>query len=101
MAHTSEKLDLPEEYHLQRPRIRFTSPPFKHSKTVLQSGCSSNEAICWASGDEAAEFLINGLKRGVAPKHRYRDKARPKVSRISKLNLCLDLRDALGLGPVP
>jgi len=30
--------------------------------------------------------LINGLKRGVSPKHRYREKARPRVSRIALLH---------------
>ncbi|TEB35471.1 adenosine deaminase/editase [Coprinellus micaceus] len=93
--------DLPEEYNLQRPRICFTSLPFEHSKSVLQSGSSSNEAICWTNGDDAPELLIHGLKRGVSSKHRYRDKARPQVSRISRMNRCLAVRDALHMETLP
>ncbi|KAJ3547741.1 hypothetical protein NMY22_g1537 [Coprinellus aureogranulatus] len=100
-AHSSAQPDLPEGYHLQQPRIRFTALPFIHSKTVLQSSTSSNEAICWTNGDVTPEFLINGLKRGVSPKHRYRDKARPRASRIARLNLYLDLRAALHLKTLP
>ena len=33
-------------------------------------------ALCWTADSHLFEILINGLKRGVSPKHRYREKAR-------------------------
>ena len=33
-------------------------------------------ALCWTADSQPFEILINGLKRGVSPKHRYREKAR-------------------------
>ncbi|KAF6762903.1 hypothetical protein DFP72DRAFT_987320 [Ephemerocybe angulata] len=68
--------DLPNGYHLQKPDIHFTQVPFVHSKSVLHSDGSSNEAICWTNDLGGHEVLINGLRRGVSPKHRYREKSR-------------------------
>ncbi|KAF9057781.1 adenosine deaminase/editase [Panaeolus papilionaceus] len=78
---------LPSGYRVQRPRIHFTDRPFIHSQTVLQSSRSCIESLCWNANLFAPEILINGLKRGVSPKHRHRDKARPLVSRISLMQL--------------
>ena len=36
----------------------------------------SPPALCWTADSKPLEILINGLKRGVSPKHRYREKAR-------------------------
>ncbi|KAH6915279.1 adenosine deaminase/editase [Coprinopsis sp. MPI-PUGE-AT-0042] len=79
---------LPEGYRLAEPQIRFTSLPFVHSKAVLQTDASScNEAISWIA-ETGHEILINGLKRGVSPKHRFREKSRSKLCRLSMYELC-------------
>ena len=90
-------LDLPAGYTLHRPVIQFTSHPFMHSRTTLgvvpSAGGSCNDcvfislrlilephyvsALCWiADSTKPHEVLINGLKRGVSPKHRFREKSR-------------------------
>ncbi|KAF5333735.1 hypothetical protein D9611_002354 [Ephemerocybe angulata] len=96
-ANGDEKTDLPNGYHLQKPDIHFTQVPFVHSKSVLHSDGSSNEAICWTNDLGGHEVLINGLRRGVSPKHRYREKSRPKLSRISKFRQYIQLRQAFKL----
>ncbi|KDR83509.1 hypothetical protein GALMADRAFT_132951 [Galerina marginata CBS 339.88] len=87
---------LPTSFSVHRPGIHFTNFPFAHSRSVLGSSSSSNEALCWNANSQSFEILINGLKRGVAPKDRYREKSRPRVSRIALLNLYNDVLKAFG-----
>ena len=85
---------------MHSPTIYFTDLPFIHSRSILASNGSCNEceclctmsaetiiiihrfflrlplALCWTADSQSFEILINGLKRGVSPKHRYREKAR-------------------------
>ncbi|KAF8076038.1 adenosine deaminase/editase [Lyophyllum atratum] len=69
-------------YSLHAPALKFTTQPFVHSRTVLEAATpangSCNEALCWVADSEPkpSEVLINGFKRGVSPKHRFREKAR-------------------------
>ncbi|KAG5644933.1 hypothetical protein DXG03_007398 [Asterophora parasitica] len=91
-------------YTLHRPTIVFTALPFIHSRAVVEkaapSNGSCNEALSWvADSTPAHEILINGLKRGVAPKHRFRTKARPRLSKISFLHLYSSTLAAFGLPP--
>ncbi|TFK43315.1 adenosine deaminase/editase [Crucibulum laeve] len=83
--------DLPPEYSLHLPVIKFTDLSFVHSRTALESlpnaGGSCNDSLSWIADSGSPEILINGLKRGVCPKHRYREKSRPKVSRIAFFQL--------------
>ncbi|KAF9482006.1 adenosine deaminase/editase, partial [Pholiota conissans] len=70
---------LPGGYEVHRPAIHFTDVPFKHARDVLGSSNSCNESLCWTAdtdGGTQPEILINGLRRGVSPKHRYREKSR-------------------------
>lgn len=80
--------DLPPGYILHTPAIQFTSHAFTHSRIAVGGapsiGGSCNESLCWiADSEKPHEVLINGLKRGVPPKHRFRDKSRPQVSKVS------------------
>ncbi|PPQ68774.1 hypothetical protein CVT24_007716 [Panaeolus cyanescens] len=79
--------NLPSGHRTHQPQIHFTEHPFIHSQTKLQMGSTCVESLCWNANMACPEILINGLKRGVSPKHRYRDKARPFISRIALLNL--------------
>ncbi|KAG0699846.1 hypothetical protein DFH29DRAFT_983327 [Suillus ampliporus] len=73
---------LPEGYTLSRPEIQFTSVVFVHSRSAQEHSSSArrscNEfgltsALTWvADSPSPHEVLINGLKRGVPPKHRYK-----------------------------
>ncbi|KAJ7590712.1 adenosine deaminase/editase [Mycena floridula] len=77
------------EYQLHRPEISFTSLNFMHARSSRSPGASScNESLSLiADSNPLHEVLINGLKRGVSPKHRYRDKSRPRVSKLSLFQL--------------
>ncbi|KAF7776109.1 hypothetical protein Agabi119p4_4502 [Agaricus bisporus var. burnettii] len=83
--------DLPQGYTVHLPRIRFTQSPFVHSKTeldiIVKTTGSCNESLCWVADSKPAEVLINGLKRSTPPRHRYAEKYRPLLSRISVFNL--------------
>ncbi|KAH0587152.1 hypothetical protein H2248_005964 [Termitomyces sp. 'cryptogamus'] len=96
--------DWPPGYRIYVPTIVFTSQPFVHSRTVIEatrpSDGSCNEALCWVADTSAHEFLINGLKRGVAPKHRFREKSRPSLSRMAMLHLYHQILAAQGLQPL-
>ncbi|KAH9482889.1 tRNA-specific adenosine deaminase TAD1 [Psilocybe cubensis] len=83
--------DLPVGFSVRHPNVYFTDHPFPHSRAVLGSASSCNGSICWSSDSKHLEILINGLKRGVSPKHRYREKSRPCLSRISFFNLYKDV----------
>lgn len=88
---------LPSGYSLKRPDVFFTSVPFVHSRTALgeldasscndctlakhPSGGANTEilslALCYiADSPKQSEVLINGLRRGVPPKHRNNPKFR-------------------------
>ncbi|KAJ7477099.1 adenosine deaminase/editase [Mycena galericulata] len=70
------------DYILHEPAISFSSVPFVHSRTSVASlnpqvGGSCNDSLLWiADSAKPAEILINGYKRGIAPKHRHREKYR-------------------------
>ncbi|KAJ6516259.1 adenosine deaminase/editase [Mycena sanguinolenta] len=66
------------EYSLHRPAIHFTTLPFVHSRiSTPEAGGSCNDSLWWtADSSKPAEVLINGFKRGVAPKHRHREQSR-------------------------
>ncbi|KAH7916704.1 adenosine deaminase/editase [Hygrophoropsis aurantiaca] len=88
--------DLPVGYKLERPAIHFTSVPFSHSKSAISqlpaSKGSFNESLCWiADSIVGHEVLINGMKRGVAPKHRSKERFRPRLSKVSMFQLFTEL----------
>ncbi|KAJ6627451.1 adenosine deaminase/editase [Mycena sp. CBHHK59/15] len=98
------------DYALHRPMIQFTSVPFVHSRTTiastaLQVGGSCNDSLWWiADSAWPHEVLINGLKRGVSPKHRHREKSRqgwPQACKISLLQLYHETLHLCGLPPEP
>ncbi|KAM6495697.1 Adenosine deaminase/editase [Amanita muscaria] len=83
--------DLPDGFSVHKPTIHFTSLPFVHSRTELTKLAPdtgpTNESLCWVAERSTHEVLINGLKRGVSPKHRFRDKSRPLVCKHSMYQL--------------
>ncbi|KAF9535065.1 hypothetical protein CPB83DRAFT_843412 [Crepidotus variabilis] len=105
---------LPKGYSVHHPKVVFTDVSFKHSRSASEStpnACNegkhlvqrtdntllrklSNPAIFWLSESEVAshQVVINGLKRGVAPKHRFRDKSRPLICRLSMAQLLIQLK---------
>lgn len=92
--------DLPQGYSLQMIETYFTDRVFVHSRTALGPGSkgSCNESIWWIPDSQSSfEALINGLKRGVSPKHRYREKSRSMVSRIAMLQFYNQLLAHLAL----
>ncbi|EIW82478.1 adenosine deaminase editase [Coniophora puteana RWD-64-598 SS2] len=97
----SSDMHLPNTYTLNRPVIEFTPIRFIHSKTSItgpsQSAPSCNESLCWIADSTAkAEILINGMKRGVSPKDRYKERFRPILSKAAFLHLYNDLVKVLG-----
>ncbi|KAF5388170.1 hypothetical protein D9615_000079 [Tricholomella constricta] len=88
-------------YSLHSPTIQFTTLPFIHSRTVIASATPSNgscnEALSWIADSKSHEVLINGLKRGVAPKHRFRTKSRPRLSKAAMLQLYSETLEIFGL----
>ncbi|KAJ7873356.1 adenosine deaminase/editase [Mycena olivaceomarginata] len=91
------------EYSLHRPAIQFTPLPFVHSRTTTPDvGGSCNDSLWWiADSSNPAEVLINGFKRGVAPKHRHREQSRPQACRKSMLHLYHETLRVCGLPPEP
>ncbi|KAJ7937406.1 adenosine deaminase/editase [Mycena leptocephala] len=89
------------EYALHRPTIQFTALPFIHSRTSTPHvGGSCNESLWWiADSSKPAEVLINGFKRGVAPKHRNREQSRPQACRKAMLHLYHETLRACALPP--
>ncbi|KAG2013459.1 D-arabinose dehydrogenase [Coprinopsis cinerea AmutBmut pab1-1] len=87
------RIELPIGYRICRPTLLFSSTPFIHAKSPERSNGSCNEAIAWIadSGSKGHEILINGLKRGVSPKHRYNEKSRSRFSRLSLFQLATRL----------
>ncbi|KAH9927137.1 uncharacterized protein BXZ73DRAFT_49150 [Epithele typhae] len=91
--------DLPHPYRLREPAIEFTAVPFVHSRSALSptpsSGC--NDSLCWvADSPRPSEVLINGLRRGVPPKHRHNPKFRPSLSKLALYRLFRDVALATG-----
>ncbi|KAF8558954.1 hypothetical protein OG21DRAFT_1403825 [Imleria badia] len=93
-ARLSDVSALPPPFHVHQPQVVFTPIPFKFSKlSVSPSGAarSSNESLCWiADSTVPHEILINGLKRGVPPKHRFKTMFRPQLSKSSIFKLYCD-----------
>lgn len=95
--------DLPGGFRIHRPEVVFTSVPFPFSKVTVVSGIdggdcrSSNESLCWIADSHIHEVLINGLKRGVPPKHRFKSMFRPRISKISMLHVYRDTLVTLGM----
>jgi len=82
--------DTPPGFELHRPVVYFTDVAFRHSRTSVAgtTTSSSNDALCWiADSPKPHEILINGLKRGISPKHRQLAKFRPQLSKISLFQL--------------
>ncbi|KAN0097780.1 Adenosine deaminase/editase [Tylopilus felleus] len=86
--------DLRPPFRVYRPQVVFTAIPFTFSKlSVSPSGRarSFNESLCWvADASTPHEILINGLKRGVPPKHRLKAMFRPQLSKSSMFKLYCD-----------
>ncbi|KAF8450872.1 adenosine deaminase/editase [Boletus edulis BED1] len=86
---------LPLTFHVHPPQVIFTPIPFKCAKfSVAPFGTarrSFNESLCWvADASFPHEILINGLKRGVPPKHRFKTMFRPQLSKASMFRLYWD-----------
>ncbi|TFY58691.1 hypothetical protein EVG20_g8053 [Dentipellis fragilis] len=93
---------LPEGYGARKPTIYFTSIPFVHSAVSLSTGSSSNDSLCWIADTlKSPEVVINGLRRGVSPKHRQIEKYWPLLSKISLFNAYSRTLQALSLDPPP
>jgi len=59
---------------------------------------SCNESLCWLADSALPhDVLINGLKRGVGPKHRYDPRFSPQCSKISYFQLFTQVLSILGL----
>lgn len=78
---------LPSGFRINRPTIHFTRIPFPHSRIVLQASSSCNDSVCWIADSPKHEVLINGLRRGISPKHRCNPKFRPLLCKASFLQL--------------
>ncbi|KAH9938484.1 uncharacterized protein B0H18DRAFT_1081130 [Fomitopsis serialis] len=88
---------LPDDFRLNVPSIAFTSRPFIHSRTSLGVASSCNDSLCYvANSVKPHEVLINGVKRGVSPKHRHNAKFRPQLCKLALWEL--SERAALELG---
>ncbi|RDB20535.1 tRNA-specific adenosine deaminase 1 [Hypsizygus marmoreus] len=88
-------------YTLHIPEVKFTSRPFLHSRTIVETARSTrgscNESLAWIADSKPHEVLINGLKRGVSPKHRFREKSRPQLSKIAMFQLYTQTLKLMGL----
>ncbi|KAI0796491.1 adenosine deaminase/editase [Abortiporus biennis] len=90
-------------YKLHHPIVEFTDLPFIHSHTSLPTATSScNDSLCWvADSSRSSEILINGVKRGVPPKHIHLPKFRPILSKISLLSVYQATLSAFGHEEIP
>ncbi|KAL6298729.1 hypothetical protein BKA93DRAFT_809724 [Sparassis latifolia] len=88
---------LPPRFNINKPAIRFAQLPFIHSSTSLGVTSSCSDSLCWI-GDSLnpAEVLINGIKRGVPPKHQHNPKFRPQLSKVSLFHLCERIAALIG-----
>ncbi|EIN10316.1 hypothetical protein PUNSTDRAFT_132408 [Punctularia strigosozonata HHB-11173 SS5] len=87
---------LPEVYAVHAPAVAFTSLAFPHSRpmpvvpdaSAVGGGGFCNDSLCWvADSPHGREVLINGMRRGVPPKHRFKPKFRPMLSKIAMFDL--------------
>ncbi|KAF9500181.1 adenosine deaminase/editase [Pleurotus eryngii] len=75
--------DIAAPFRISRPAVFFTPISFVHASKPGSKG-SCIESLCWSAYTvRGCEVLINGLKRGVAPKHRHREKSRPMLSKLA------------------
>jgi len=94
--------NLQRGFRVHSPQVAFTQVPFLYSKSVVASATKSssirsfNESLCWTADSSSHEVLINGLRRGVPPKHRFKKMFRPQLSKISMFHLYRDTLMALG-----
>ncbi|KAG1715980.1 hypothetical protein ID866_1204 [Astraeus odoratus] len=94
--------NLPRGFRVHSPEVAFTQVPFLYSKSVVASAAdgssirSFNESLCWTADSSSHEVLINGLRRGVPPKHRFKKMFRPHLSKISMFHLYRDTLMTLG-----
>ncbi|CCM03388.1 uncharacterized protein FIBRA_05518 [Fibroporia radiculosa] len=89
---THDLLRLPFGYRLNEPTVEFTSVPFIHSRMMLGVSKSCNDSLCWtAASATGPEVLINGIRRGVPPKHHHNAKFRPRLCKLSLLELYLEV----------
>jgi len=87
----SDVSGLPHPFRVHRPDIVFTHVPFAFSKLLVGTARSFNESLCWTAGMSLArEILINGLRRGVPPKHRFKAMFRPQLSKSALFKLYCD-----------
>ncbi|KAH7931376.1 adenosine deaminase/editase [Leucogyrophana mollusca] len=98
--------NLPTGYELHRPTLQFTSIAFSHAKSSLPSSLptrgSCNESLCWVADSTLPhEVLINGMKRGVPPKHRYKERFRPRLAKASMLQLYREVARQAGFTEDP
>ncbi|PIL36863.1 hypothetical protein GSI_00553 [Ganoderma sinense ZZ0214-1] len=76
---------LPAPFQPNVPVIEFTSVSYSHSRSALgpsvSNGC--NDSLCYiADSTRASEVLINGVRRGISPKHRHNPNFRPVLSKL-------------------
>lgn len=95
---------LPQGYKLNRPEVQFTSVGFVHSRSAQEHSSlaqrSCNESLTWvADSTSPHEVLINGLRRGVSPKHRYKTIFWPRLSKVSLFHLYRKTRSIENLPP--
>ncbi|KAK7061394.1 tRNA-specific adenosine deaminase 1 [Favolaschia claudopus] len=87
------------EYSLHPLKVQFTDLPFVHARTTVPKVRNScNDSLWWiADSSRPAEIIINGFKRGIAPKHRHRELHRPQACRKSMLHLYNETLGICGL----
>lgn len=95
---------LPQGYKLNRPEVQFTPVGFVHSRSAQEHSSlaqrSCNESLTWvADSTSPHEILINGLRRGVSPKHRYKTIFWPRLSKVSLFHLYRKTRSIENLLP--
>jgi len=90
--------DPPQTHRVACPAVYFTDLVFKHSRlmtSITTTTNTSNDALCWVS-ECGWEVLINGQKRGVSPRHRFKSKFRPILSKVSLMGLSHTTLGVLG-----
>ncbi|KZV71413.1 hypothetical protein PENSPDRAFT_577733 [Peniophora sp. CONT] len=94
---------LPEGYRVSRPSVYFTNTQFVHSRSTLSgTRISSNDSICWvADSTTGPEVLINGIRRGISPKHRASGRFKPILSKASLFSLYSDILSLMGHASTP
>ncbi|VDC06243.1 unnamed protein product [Peniophora sp. CBMAI 1063] len=89
--------NLPEGLRSSKPKVHFTDTPFEHSRSVLNATSSSNDSVCWVADSSAGhEVLINGIRRGISPKHRANGRFKPALSKASLFALYAGISSDMG-----